>query len=323
MLEKVAATANAADASDDAQQLASGRPGAADARSLPGGERRVSRRGCRGAARSGHQTRLGRDVPRDVQQSRSAEVVPGGAEGRSDVGAGAARHGAARCADDDPPQAVDAGEEGARNQSLVRRRAAVHRGSRRPTPGIATRRAQAIQKALDGQPVEPRRARAARRARATSRTSSRSSSRDRQGAGDRAELRRGVPRSPASWPRTITASTKPSMLARRGLALDPNEPAQPRPTSASHLLRTGDEAGARARRSKQSFKIDPYDVVTYNLLQMMDTLDKFVTVRDGDFDHPHAQGRGAGHAGLRRAAGAPGARHACRSATSSRRRARS
>src|SRR5207249_3823097 len=47
------------------------------------------------------------------------------------------------------------------------------------------------------------------------------------------------------------------------------------------LLRTGDEPGARTVL-EQSFKIDPFDVVTFNLLQMMDTLEKFVTVRDGD-----------------------------------------
>src|SRR5207237_2470508 len=49
----------------------------------------------------------------------------------------------------------------------------------------------------------------------------------------------------------------------------------------THLLRTGDETGARDAL-EASFKLDPYNVVTYNLLQMMDTLDKFVTVRDGD-----------------------------------------
>src|SRR5262249_172313 len=31
-----------------------------------------------------------------------------------------------------------------------------------------------------------------------------------------------------------------------------------------------------------SFKLDPFDTVTYNLLQMLDSLDQFVTVRDGD-----------------------------------------
>src|SRR6185503_8864476 len=48
-----------------------------------------------------------------------------------------------------------------------------------------------------------------------------------------------------------------------------------------HLMRTGDEPGARAAL-ESSFKIDPYDVVTFNLLGLLDTLDKFVTVREGD-----------------------------------------
>src|SRR6185436_8210279 len=49
----------------------------------------------------------------------------------------------------------------------------------------------------------------------------------------------------------------------------------------AHLLRTGDEPAARTVL-EQSFKLDPFNLVTYNLLQMMDTLDKFVTIRDGD-----------------------------------------
>ena len=48
-----------------------------------------------------------------------------------------------------------------------------------------------------------------------------------------------------------------------------------------HLLRTGDEPGAR-QALDAAFKIDPFNVVTYNLLQMMDTLDTFVTSKDGD-----------------------------------------
>jgi len=49
-----------------------------------------------------------------------------------------------------------------------------------------------------------------------------------------------------------------------------------------HLLRTGDEPGARAA-IEASIEIDPFDdIVRKNLLTMLDTLDKFVTVRDGD-----------------------------------------
>ena len=47
------------------------------------------------------------------------------------------------------------------------------------------------------------------------------------------------------------------------------------------LMRTGDEAGARTAL-EASFKLDDFDVVTKNLLDLLDKLDTFVTVRDGD-----------------------------------------
>jgi tetratricopeptide (TPR) repeat protein len=69
-------------------------------------------------------------------------------------------------------------------------------------------------------------------------------------------------------------------LTRRALALDAaNYRAQA--DLGIQLLRTGDEPGARAALDA-SFKADPYNKLTFNLLQMMDTLEKFVTVRDGD-----------------------------------------
>jgi tetratricopeptide (TPR) repeat protein len=49
----------------------------------------------------------------------------------------------------------------------------------------------------------------------------------------------------------------------------------------THLLRTGDEPGAR-RALETAFKADPYNVLTFNQLAMLDTLDKFETIRDGD-----------------------------------------
>ncbi len=69
-------------------------------------------------------------------------------------------------------------------------------------------------------------------------------------------------------------------LTRRGLSVDGRN-AQALADLGTHLLRTGDEPGAREALDA-SFKLDPFDVVTYNLLGLMDTLDKFVTVRDGD-----------------------------------------
>ena len=69
-------------------------------------------------------------------------------------------------------------------------------------------------------------------------------------------------------------------FAKRAVALDPDNAAASGALGLQ-LLRTGDETGARVALER-AFKGDPYDVVTYNLLSMMDSLDKFVTVRDGD-----------------------------------------
>ncbi len=69
-------------------------------------------------------------------------------------------------------------------------------------------------------------------------------------------------------------------LTRRALSMTPND-AKTLADLGLQLLRTGDEAGARTALDT-SFKLDGYDVVTFNLLQMMDGLEKFVTIRDGD-----------------------------------------
>jgi predicted Zn-dependent protease len=69
-------------------------------------------------------------------------------------------------------------------------------------------------------------------------------------------------------------------FAKRALALKPKDP-RVLSDLGVHLLRTGDEPGARTVL-ETSFEIEPFNTVTYNLLQMMDTLDKFVTVQDGD-----------------------------------------
>lgn len=69
-------------------------------------------------------------------------------------------------------------------------------------------------------------------------------------------------------------------LTRRALELDPQNP-HALADLGVHLLRTGDEAGARASLER-AFKLDGYDLVTKNLLDMMDTLDTFVTAKDSD-----------------------------------------
>ena len=69
-------------------------------------------------------------------------------------------------------------------------------------------------------------------------------------------------------------------LVRRALELDPDN-TRAWAELGMHLLRTGDESAARAALER-SFEEDPYDVVTFNLLQMMDNLDEFVTVERDD-----------------------------------------
>jgi len=49
----------------------------------------------------------------------------------------------------------------------------------------------------------------------------------------------------------------------------------------THLLRTGDEPGARVALER-AFKGDAFDQTTYNQLDLLDTIDKFVTITDGD-----------------------------------------
>ena len=68
-------------------------------------------------------------------------------------------------------------------------------------------------------------------------------------------------------------------MARKAVALEPDNPR----THASlglHLLRVGDERGAR-RALETAFRADAYDLVTYNLLQMLDTLDRFESFEAG------------------------------------------
>jgi tetratricopeptide (TPR) repeat protein len=69
-------------------------------------------------------------------------------------------------------------------------------------------------------------------------------------------------------------------LTRKALTLTPNDPRVLADLGAQ-LLRTGDEPEARSAL-EASFKIDPYDVVTFNALSLLDSLDKFETIRDGD-----------------------------------------
>ncbi len=69
-------------------------------------------------------------------------------------------------------------------------------------------------------------------------------------------------------------------LVRRAITID-RENTRAYADLGAHLMRTGDERGAR-RALETAFRVDPYDVVTYNLLGLLDTLDGFETIKDGD-----------------------------------------
>jgi cellulose synthase operon protein C len=69
-------------------------------------------------------------------------------------------------------------------------------------------------------------------------------------------------------------------LTRRALALD-DANSMAHASLGMALLRTGDEPAAR-QSLERAFKDDPYNVVTFNSLALLDSLDKFQTVQDGD-----------------------------------------
>ena len=70
-------------------------------------------------------------------------------------------------------------------------------------------------------------------------------------------------------------------LTRRALELDPVN-IRAGSDLGLHLMRTGDEPEAR-RVLERTFKAFPFDVVTFNLLGLLDKLEKFEVVREGDF----------------------------------------
>jgi tetratricopeptide (TPR) repeat protein len=69
-------------------------------------------------------------------------------------------------------------------------------------------------------------------------------------------------------------------LTRKAVALDPGN-TRAYGDLGMHLMRTGDEVEAR-KALDRSFEADPFDQVTYNLLALLDTLDKFVVETSGD-----------------------------------------
>ncbi|MEO5822496.1 MAG: tetratricopeptide repeat protein, partial [Vicinamibacteraceae bacterium] len=67
---------------------------------------------------------------------------------------------------------------------------------------------------------------------------------------------------------------------RKAMAVDATDP-RTQAALGMHLLRTGDETAARAVLDT-AFRGDPFDVVTYNSLSMLDTLERFETITTED-----------------------------------------
>ena len=216
----------------------------------------------------------GAAVPREVQPAEALKSFQ--AALKADPDWAPAHAGLARVLEDeDPPKAAAAADEGARDRSELADRAPAARAACISTPIATPRRAREIDKALAVNPSQPRGARAARRRWPTSGRQGRLRRRGRRGAGDQSGVRRGLSRRRRAGRAATTASTKRWRSRGRRSTLDPDERARrrrPRHAPAAHRRRAGRAHGARARRSRSI----PYDVVTYNLLQMLDTLDKFV-----------------------------------------------
>jgi tetratricopeptide (TPR) repeat protein len=71
-----------------------------------------------------------------------------------------------------------------------------------------------------------------------------------------------------------------SGFVKKGLVVDPSN-TQAYADLGMYLLRTGEEGEARTAL-EQAFKGDAFNASTFNSLSLLDTLDKFETIRDGD-----------------------------------------
>jgi tetratricopeptide (TPR) repeat protein len=70
-------------------------------------------------------------------------------------------------------------------------------------------------------------------------------------------------------------------LTRRAIEREPDN-TRAHADLGMHLLRTGDEPGARVAL-EAAFEVDPFDQITFNLLSMMDRLDTFQTIEEDPF----------------------------------------
>ena len=124
---------------------------------------------------------------------------------------------------------------------------------------------------------------------------------------DQSAVRRSLPR---RW--AVTARyyrfDEAAEQARRGIAID-RENARAHADLGVYLMRTGRRAQRATRARNRRFAPIPYDVITYNLLELLDKLDKFQTVHGRRSDHQAAPRRNRRHARVRRR---PWRRRRCR-----------
>ena len=247
----------AAERRPNAQELARGARALRALGRVRGSQRRVPRRGRAARPRMPRvNTGVGRAVPREVQQRRSAEVVSGGARGRSAncepalLGVGAA------LADENPPQADAAALRGARDQSRRTSPRTCSWRARRSTPASATRRGSCSRRRWPSTRRASRRSARSRRSTYVEDKQAGVRGRGRQG---RWPSRRTTARStawPASWPRTTTASTKRWRWSAEALTLEPRQPRGRWPTSASTCCApaTSRPRGRRSKRRSSSIR---------------------------------------------------------------------
>ena len=190
----------------DRRRSRPGGPRAAGARSIPGSQRRVPRRRGAGAGQRRHPDRLGRSVPREIQQGRSGQVVPGGPRNRSALGSRARRR-RARARRRQPAAGRIPRQARSRDQPVLGGRPRLSRepGDRRRAP---RRGARAADEGARDQSVQPRRAQHARGA-GLRRGQDRRNSRPRwRRCWPSRRIAARCTASPASWSRTTTASRR-------------------------------------------------------------------------------------------------------------------
>ena len=244
----------------------------AAARTVRAGEQPVSRRGRPDWRRRRSADRVGTALPRKAEQARSGPIVPRGADRRPPQSSRARRTRACiRRRERRRPRATWLNAPSAVNPSFVPAHLVLAELALDEDHQADAR--AALEKALA---VNPSNLEALSLQAAMAFLDDRTADFDalvREGAGDQPAIRRGVPASPAPQAARHYRFDAAVELTRKALALDPGN-VRASAELGVHLLRTGDEPSARASLDR-GLQADPYDVVSYNLLGLLDSLDSF------------------------------------------------